>query len=60
MAWNAGLTVESAVNRSYRAKTLLEMGSDLKEEIEWLNEIALKYQKNYQIWYRSLGSQYGR
>ncbi|KAI9789781.1 MAG: CAAX geranylgeranyltransferase alpha subunit [Peltula sp. TS41687] len=35
----------------YRAKTLFELGHDLKEEISWLNEIALRNQKNYQIWH---------
>lgn len=35
----------------YRAKTLFALGTDLKEEIEWLNGVALQHQKNYQIWH---------
>ncbi|KAH0542214.1 hypothetical protein FGG08_003336 [Glutinoglossum americanum] len=35
----------------FRAKTLFELGSDLREELTYLNAIALKYQKNYQIWH---------
>src|ERR1700712_1015141 len=44
---------ESAANisRIYRFKTLLATHSDLKAEIEWLNPLALKHQKNYQIWH---------
>lgn len=36
--------------RLYRAKILFELQKDLREEIQWLNTIALRYQKNYQIW----------
>ncbi|KAI9809840.1 MAG: hypothetical protein M1825_000273 [Sarcosagium campestre] len=35
----------------YRAKILLELKKDLREEIVWLNGVALKHQKNYQIWH---------
>ncbi|KAI6856698.1 protein prenylyltransferase [Hortaea werneckii] len=35
----------------YRAETLLAIGADLREELEWLNEVALTHQKNYQIWH---------
>jgi protein farnesyltransferase/geranylgeranyltransferase type-1 subunit alpha len=35
----------------YRARTLFELGSDLNGELEWLNEMAMSYQKNYQIWH---------
>ncbi|KAI9816993.1 MAG: hypothetical protein M1826_001688 [Phylliscum demangeonii] len=38
----------------YRAKTLFAMKKNLRQEIEWLNEIALAFQKNYQIWYDGL------
>ncbi|KAF1815401.1 protein prenylyltransferase [Eremomyces bilateralis CBS 781.70] len=34
----------------YRARVLLDQNRDLRSEIEWLNPIALKYLKNYQIW----------
>ncbi|GFF28344.1 protein farnesyltransferase/ geranylgeranyltransferase type-1 subunit alpha [Aspergillus udagawae] len=35
----------------YRAKNLFALGKDLNEEIEWLNKVALKHLKNYQIWH---------
>jgi protein farnesyltransferase/geranylgeranyltransferase type-1 subunit alpha len=35
----------------YRAQCLFALNSDLKEELEWLNEAALCHQKNYQIWH---------
>lgn len=35
----------------YRAQCLFALNSDLKAEIEWLNETALAHQKNYQIWH---------
>ncbi|KAF4555340.1 Protein prenyltransferase alpha subunit-like protein [Elsinoe fawcettii] len=35
----------------YRAKILASLGLDLKEEIIWLNAVALRHQKNYQIWH---------
>ncbi|KAF2842837.1 protein prenylyltransferase [Patellaria atrata CBS 101060] len=35
----------------YRARVLLTLKKDLKEEIAWLNPTALNYQKNYQIWH---------
>lgn len=39
--------------RIYRAKILFALNKDLKEEIEWLNKVSLKYLKNYQIWFVS-------
>jgi protein farnesyltransferase/geranylgeranyltransferase type-1 subunit alpha len=38
----------------YRAKCLFELDSDLRQELEWLNEIALEHQKNYQIWHHRM------
>ena len=38
----------------YRAQCLLEINSDLRLEIEWLNETALDHQKNYQIWHHRM------
>lgn len=35
----------------YRTQTLFALDSDLQRELEWLNEIALANQKNYQIWH---------
>ncbi|BCS00910.1 bifunctional protein farnesyltransferase/protein geranylgeranyltransferase [Aspergillus luchuensis] len=35
----------------YRAKILFALGKDLKDELEWLNGVSLKYLKNYQIWH---------
>ena len=35
----------------YRADTLFKLGSDLHEELEWLNEVSLEHIKNYQIWH---------
>ncbi|KZF24593.1 farnesyltransferas-like protein [Xylona heveae TC161] len=35
----------------YRAKTLLQLNKDLREELDWVNPIALAHQKNYQIWH---------
>ncbi|KAI9772397.1 MAG: CAAX geranylgeranyltransferase alpha subunit [Geoglossum umbratile] len=35
----------------YRAKTVFEIGFDLKSEMAFLNHIALLHQKNYQIWH---------
>ncbi|KAL5359210.1 hypothetical protein BJX96DRAFT_55260 [Aspergillus floccosus] len=34
----------------YRAKILFALEKDLNEELEWLNNVSLKYLKNYQIW----------
>ncbi|KAI9814124.1 MAG: CAAX geranylgeranyltransferase alpha subunit [Thelocarpon impressellum] len=39
----------------YRARTLLALDKDLREEIGWLNTIALRYEKNYQIWHHRQG-----
>jgi protein farnesyltransferase/geranylgeranyltransferase type-1 subunit alpha len=38
-------------HRIYRAKILFALGKDLNNELEWLNDVSLKYLKNYQIWY---------
>ncbi|KAF2435008.1 farnesyltransferas-like protein [Tothia fuscella] len=35
----------------YRSRILFATSSSLPAEITWLNTIALKYQKNYQIWH---------
>ncbi|KAI9889815.1 MAG: CAAX geranylgeranyltransferase alpha subunit [Vezdaea aestivalis] len=35
----------------FRAATLFALDKDLREEIAWLNEIALIHLKNYQIWH---------
>jgi hypothetical protein len=37
--------------RIYRAKILFALEKDLNDELSWLNEVSLKYLKNYQIWY---------
>ncbi|KAI9714486.1 MAG: CAAX geranylgeranyltransferase alpha subunit [Bogoriella megaspora] len=34
----------------YRAEILFAIKADLRQELNWLNETALKHQKNYQIW----------
>ncbi|CAL5873760.1 uncharacterized protein PFLUO_LOCUS8042 [Penicillium psychrofluorescens] len=34
----------------YRARILFALEKDLSEELEWLNQVSLKYLKNYQIW----------
>lgn len=39
------------LGRLYRAKTLFHLEKDLKEELVFLNEKALNYEKNYQIWH---------
>ncbi|KAJ5617677.1 hypothetical protein N7537_002791 [Penicillium hordei] len=35
----------------YRAKILFALEKDLDEELSWLNDVSLKYLKNYQIWH---------
>ncbi|KAJ5473400.1 hypothetical protein N7475_002966 [Penicillium sp. IBT 31633x] len=35
----------------YRAKILFALNKDLNEELKWLNDVSLKYLKNYQIWH---------
>ncbi|KAJ5142918.1 Protein prenyltransferase alpha subunit [Penicillium bovifimosum] len=35
----------------YRAKILFALNKDLNEELDWLNDVSLKYLKNYQIWH---------
>ena len=38
----------------YRAQILFALQSDLKQELEWLNETALDNPKNYQIWHHRM------
>jgi protein farnesyltransferase/geranylgeranyltransferase type-1 subunit alpha len=38
----------------YRARVLFALNSDLRQELEWLNETALDHQKNYQIWHHRM------
>ncbi|KAI9841205.1 MAG: CAAX geranylgeranyltransferase alpha subunit [Sclerophora amabilis] len=45
---DGGLTID---RRLYRAKTLFELNKSIREEMNWLNEVALRHQKNYQIWH---------
>lgn len=40
------------IHRLYRASVLLALKEDLLKELVWLNEVSLKYLKNYQIWYQ--------
>lgn len=35
----------------YRASTLLALNYPVDEELEWMNQVALDNQKNYQIWH---------
>lgn len=35
----------------YRASTLFSLDLSVAEELEWVNEVALENQKNYQIWH---------
>ncbi|KAL1624903.1 CAAX geranylgeranyltransferase alpha subunit [Diplodia seriata] len=35
----------------YRARNVLSLGKDLREELAWLNAAALRNLKNYQIWH---------
>lgn len=35
----------------YRAATLFALNSSISAELEWINNIALENQKNYQIWH---------
>lgn len=35
----------------YRATTLLALNASVSKELEWVNDIALDNQKNYQIWH---------
>ena len=37
-------------DRLYRADMLSNLQKDLLQELEWLNTIALKHSKNFQIW----------
>ena len=40
-------------DRLYRVDNLFALEKNLLQELEWLNSIALKHLKNYQIWYRT-------
>lgn len=35
----------------YRASTIFALNSSVASELEWVNDIALSHQKNYQIWH---------
>lgn len=35
----------------YRASTLFALNADIDQELNWVNEVALEHQKNYQIWH---------
>ena len=35
----------------------MALNKDLLKELEWLNKVALKHLKNYQIWYLTAQSQ---
>ncbi|KAJ5892800.1 hypothetical protein N7504_009491 [Penicillium tannophilum] len=35
----------------YRARILFALDKNIEEEVAWLNQVALKYLKNYQIWH---------
>lgn len=35
----------------YRMKTLEELDVPIEDELEWLNDVSLRYIKNYQIWH---------
>jgi protein farnesyltransferase/geranylgeranyltransferase type-1 subunit alpha len=35
----------------YRASTLFALDADIDQELNWVNEVALEHQKNYQIWH---------
>lgn len=39
------------VDRIYRADILFALQKDLLEELLWLDTIAIKNIKNFQIWY---------
>jgi hypothetical protein len=43
--------ISDILYRIYRAKILFALEKDLNEELSWLNDVSLKYLKNYQIWY---------
>lgn len=44
-------SISDILYRIYRAKILFALDKDLNEELSWLNDVSLKYLKNYQIWY---------
>lgn len=35
----------------YRAATLFALNADIEQELNWINDVALENQKNYQIWH---------
>lgn len=45
------ISLVNSSNRLYRAKTLFALGKDLVEERDFLNDMATRHQKNYQIWH---------
>jgi protein farnesyltransferase/geranylgeranyltransferase type-1 subunit alpha len=45
------ISISDILYRIYRAKILFALNKDLNEELNWLNDVSLKYLKNYQIWY---------
>lgn len=45
------ISTSDILYRIYRAKILFALEKDLDEELSWLNDVSLKYLKNYQIWY---------
>lgn len=45
------IDISDILYRIYRAKILFALEKDLNEELNWLNDVSLKYLKNYQIWY---------
>jgi protein farnesyltransferase/geranylgeranyltransferase type-1 subunit alpha len=38
------------IGRLYRASIIKALHKDLREELQWLNRVALRRSKNYQIW----------
>jgi protein farnesyltransferase/geranylgeranyltransferase type-1 subunit alpha len=39
------------LNRQYRYETLLALSSPLEDELELMNELAIRYLKTYQVWH---------
>jgi len=35
----------------YRASTIFALNASIQDELDWVNDIALSHQKNYQIWH---------
>lgn len=51
MSASQSTSISNTECRIYRAKILFALDKDLNEELNWLNDVSLKYLKNYQIWY---------